>query len=136
MNAIERFFRHRLKKHFNGKIFECHCGSVYTAVWKLKYHQRLHNNQKMTCDACQNTFASIDHLKYHCRRMKHGQYLEKSKFLYKVTKQFTNFCFRFNSFGSATERSVHLRQMWSEDSKPSFVSDSQFKISSKSCIFL
>lgn len=64
-------FRHNLRKHFEGEIFECHCGSVYASKALLQNHKRIHGGMK-TCGICQKEFANALCLRRHWRR-KHQQ---------------------------------------------------------------
>lgn len=49
-------FSHELKTHFKGKIFECHCGSVFKSSKKLINHRKTHV-EKRTCHVCQKQIS-------------------------------------------------------------------------------
>lgn len=47
------FCSHTLKRHYNGKVYECHCGSIFTENYILKTHQLVHSSQHLVSDTCQ-----------------------------------------------------------------------------------
>lgn len=57
-------FRHMLRKHFDGEIFECHCGSVFDRKYNLSAHQKAHN-EKLPCNVCLKTFITHSKLRAH-----------------------------------------------------------------------
>lgn len=58
--------RHNLTKHYDGKLFECHCGSVYKFNCELIKHQQIHNG-KLICRVCQKPFSTSNSLYTHWR---------------------------------------------------------------------
>lgn len=62
---LKRRFRHTLKKHYYGKVFECHCGSVFVENYRLIAHQRVHSSQMIQCEACPKTFKTKTNYKLH-----------------------------------------------------------------------
>lgn len=110
-------FRHCVRKHFTGKIFECHCGSVYTTMFRLKIHQQSHSAEKIiVCEVCKKEYDKLVNLKAHWKRVHlrtHGVYLGKEcKFLLKSMWNNNNkFLIFFSSKSHKQKRSVYLRQM-------------------------
>lgn len=79
-------FRHNITKHYKGKIFDCHCGSIFKLNHQLKIHQQIHD-EKQTCEVCKKKFSNTLSLGSHWRKNHletHGR-LEstKSKFFYR-----------------------------------------------------
>lgn len=64
------FCSHILKKHYDGNIYECHCGAAYKSKSHLLKHQKIHEGRTKTCEVCQQEFTSIDYFRNHWR-MKH-----------------------------------------------------------------
>lgn len=79
-------YRHNLRNHYEGKVYECHCGSVHKCKDKLIIHERSHNREYKTCEACQKQFASMGSLSTHWKSkhlQTHGPLqVEKSKFIW------------------------------------------------------
>lgn len=79
-NYYESHFRHNLRNHYEGTLFECHCGSVYSSKLTLKKHQRIHDeNSKKACRVCQKQFFLPD-LRQHWNKMhlkRYGPYMSR-----------------------------------------------------------
>lgn len=75
-----------MKKHYDGKLYECHCGSVFKSKHRLKTHQkrhtgemkntsrntfhilRNHRNSTVFCDLCPRSFYRKTSLAIHMKR--------------------------------------------------------------------
>lgn len=67
---IKFIFSHNLRMHYDGKVVECHCGSVYKTAYMLKVHQRTHSiGTAVNCKVCQKEFSKIELLKLHWKRL-------------------------------------------------------------------
>lgn len=84
--------RHKLRKHNEGEIFECHCGSVFKSKYTLATHQQTHKGEKVTCGACQHQFVNKFSLNTHwnAKHLKtHGAF---DKNLRNVSKRLIKTC--------------------------------------------
>lgn len=59
---------HNLKEHYDGQLFECHCGSAFKLNSQLTAHQKTHIKKIETCRACRKQFASSHSLYNHWTR--------------------------------------------------------------------
>lgn len=125
--STQLFSRHNLNEHYNGKLFDCHCGSVFKVKYQLKKHQKVHK-EKEECKVCRKQLAFIS-IKQHWRKFHletHGR-LETRKGKFCGVLVFSSvlpaFYFR-NRENSKLDWSLHLRQMWLEVFKPSIISGS------------
>lgn len=57
--------------HYDGEIYECHCGQAYKSMQALKRHKETHE-EKVTCEVCRQHFSNRDRLKCHWNK-KHSQ---------------------------------------------------------------
>lgn len=83
---------HKLRMHFKGELFECHCGSVYGSMHRLILHQQSH--AKISCEVCHVQCSSKTSLNAHWKRkhlQTHGSKREKSKFLKYYTRANANY---------------------------------------------
>lgn len=82
-------YRHKLIEHYDGQLFECHCGSVFKNKYELKGHQTIHSD-KVECSVCRNQFSLFRDLAAHWRKnhsRTHGMLGSlKSKFFNNVEK--------------------------------------------------
>lgn len=44
-------FRHYLKKHYEGRTFEC-CGLAFKKMSQFRIHKEVHVSGKLTCAVC------------------------------------------------------------------------------------
>lgn len=111
---MQIFFRHDLKKHFEGKIYECHCGSVSSSKLKFATHQKTHNAEKFTCKVCQKQFSCRFTLKEHWNKNHinpHGTFLRECKLRSRSFVIFQWIFIFINNNSSAPDWSVHLWQV-------------------------
>lgn len=102
-------FRHTLKKHYNGKVYECFCGSVFAENHTLTKHQRVHSNEVMTCEVCLKVFKTEENFKIHWKKHhseKHGplptnlpaKFFKNTRKLQLQEKASCTTCFSFQPF--------------------------------------
>lgn len=91
---IEFFiFRHHLKNHYEGRLYECNCGSVYKTKGQLKRHEESHK-EKWTCKVCLKQCSTREEIRHHWKKkhLKTHGFFDMSK--YNGSTFETYFCLR------------------------------------------
>lgn len=57
-------FRHNLKEHYDGTLYECHCGSICKSKRNLEHHQETHT-EKEICEVCDKQCSTRNTLRRH-----------------------------------------------------------------------
>lgn len=80
------FDRHRLRKHYEGEIFKCHCQAVYTSQHLLEQHQLIHKKNVKRCHKCRKRFPTLRllnrHNKTHLSLPENRRFNEINEFYY------------------------------------------------------
>lgn len=131
----QNHFSHNLRKHYEGKLHECHCGSVFKHKFELNTHQRYHNT-KIACEVCQKQYFTMHGLREHWRSkhlQTHGMRENRSKFLFPWPLDiWLTPSQLFYREGFEHKRSVHLRQVWMQAFNSHVLSKSLLSLSSQS----
>lgn len=109
-------YRHRLRTHYEGKLHECKCGSVFRHNFELKDHQD-RNNQKLPCEVCAKLFTHKSNLSKHWKKIHfptHGPLRNSKSELLKLdfVEASMYLIITFNSKGFEQKRTFHLRLLW------------------------
>lgn len=121
-------FRHSLRLHYNGELYECHCGSVFKSKRGWDVHTIIHKKENLACNVCQKQFSTYYFLKAY-RLKELGECKEMSRFSNVITSHTNSWtCFYYlHSQDLGQERPVYLRQVRFPTFKPRFILSSHPK---------
>lgn len=70
-----------MRSHHRGKIYECHCGSVFGTETAWRSHKSRHRNSKVTCNLCGKIYAGEGTFRRHWKKKHfetHGEVRKKA----------------------------------------------------------